>query len=96
MNFMTFNCKIFFLQKKYLNIQFVHNNRMYRSLLEAFEMHHIPSLNYQCRSGYCGSCRALLIRGKVQYYTEPLGYIRSNEILICCCVPIEHIILKLL
>ncbi|URJ32427.1 class I ribonucleotide reductase maintenance protein YfaE [Blochmannia endosymbiont of Camponotus sp.] len=96
MNSMTFNCKIFFLKKKYLNIQFAHNSRKYRSLLEALEMHHIPSLNYQCRSGYCGSCRALLIKGKIQYYTEPLGYICPNEIFICCCVPTEHIVLKLL
>lgn len=96
MNLMTFNCKIFFFQKKYLNIQFEYNSRIYRSLLESLEIHHIPSLNYQCRSGYCGSCRALLITGKVQYYIEPLGYIRSNEILTCCCAPTEHIILKLL
>ncbi|URJ33132.1 class I ribonucleotide reductase maintenance protein YfaE [Candidatus Blochmannia vicinus] len=77
-------------------MQFYHNNKNYRSLLEALEIHRIPLLNYQCRSGYCGSCRALLIKGKVQYHKEPLGYTSSNEILTCCCVPIEHIILKLL
>lgn len=96
MNLMTFNCKIFLFQKEHFNVQFSHNSKVYRSLLEALEIHHIPSLNYQCRSGYCGSCRVLLIKGKVQYYTEPLGYIRPDEILICCCVPTEHIILKLL
>ncbi|URJ28291.1 class I ribonucleotide reductase maintenance protein YfaE [Candidatus Blochmannia vicinus (nom. nud.)] len=96
MNLMIFNCKIFIFSKKYLNIQFYHNNKKYRSLLEALEIHRIPLLNYQCRSGYCGSCRALLIKGKVQYHKEPLGYTSSNEILTCCCAPIEHIILKLL
>ncbi|WHL25212.1 MAG: class I ribonucleotide reductase maintenance protein YfaE [Candidatus Blochmannia vicinus] len=93
---MIFNCKIFIFSKKYLNIRFSHNNNTYRSLLEALEIHHIPLINYQCRSGYCGSCRALLIKGKVRYHTEPLSYINSNEILTCCCAPIEHIILKLL
>lgn len=92
---MIFNCKIFIFSEKYLNIQFHHNNKRYRSLLEALEIHRIPLLNYQCRSGYCGSCRALLIKGKVRYHKETLSYVSSNEILTCCCVPIENIILKL-
>ncbi|WP_159715253.1 class I ribonucleotide reductase maintenance protein YfaE [Blochmannia endosymbiont of Camponotus nipponensis] len=94
MNLMIFNCKIFTCSEKYFNIQFTHNSRTYRSLLEALIIYRVPSLNYQCRSGYCGSCRSLLIKGKIQYYKEPLGYIHSNEILPCCCVPIEHITLQ--
>ncbi|WP_331828661.1 class I ribonucleotide reductase maintenance protein YfaE [Candidatus Blochmannia sp. SNP] len=94
---MIFNCKILIFSEKYINIQFSNNNKTYRSLLEALEIHHhIPLINYQCRSGYCGSCRALLIKGKVRYHKEPLSYVSSNEILTCCCAPIEHIILKLL
>ncbi|WP_159990609.1 class I ribonucleotide reductase maintenance protein YfaE [Pelistega ratti] len=46
-------------------------------------------VEYQCRSGYCGSCRTRVISGEVQYLTEPLAYVFSGEVLPCCCVPVD-------
>ena len=56
------------------------------SLLEALEYHGIP-VEYQCRSGYCGSCRCRMTEGKVIYRQQPLALINKGEILPCCCIP---------
>ena len=60
------------------------------SLLEALERtgHEVE---YQCRSGYCGSCRVKLISGSVEYREFPLAMILPNEILSCCCTVKEDI-----
>lgn len=50
-------------------------------------------IEYQCRSGYCGSCRTRVIDGDVEYLKEPLAYIANGEILPCCCVPVGTITL---
>lgn len=94
MNSTIFNCKIFTDQKNYVNIQLIYHSNEYCPLLTIFKQHRIP-INYQCQSGYCGICRVFLISGKIKYYTEPLSYIHNNEIFVCCCYPIEDIILKL-
>ncbi|MDG6894291.1 class I ribonucleotide reductase maintenance protein YfaE [Volucribacter amazonae] len=60
-----------------------HNNQI--SLLENLEQHGIYP-EYQCRSGYCGACRAKLIKGKVSYQETPLAFLQPNEILLCCCL----------
>ena len=44
------------------------------------------AVEFQCRSGYCGSCRTRLIDGQVRYIREPLAYVGRNEVLPCCCV----------
>ncbi|WP_042528243.1 class I ribonucleotide reductase maintenance protein YfaE [Yersinia ruckeri] len=64
------------------------------SLLEALE-HHQISLEYQCRSGYCGSCRTRLLQGKVCYQQQPLAFIQDGDILPCCCTPIGDIELEM-
>ena len=56
------------------------------SLLEALEYHGI-AVEYQCRSGYCGSCRCRMTAGKVTYRQEPLALVNEGEILPCCCIP---------
>ncbi|GLR62875.1 class I ribonucleotide reductase maintenance protein YfaE [Marinospirillum insulare] len=48
-------------------------------------------VEYQCRSGYCGSCRVTLHSGSVHYETTPLAHLNKNEILPCCCRPLEPI-----
>ncbi|CAD83169.1 ferredoxin [Candidatus Blochmanniella floridana] len=95
MNLIIFNCKIFIDTKKPYHIKYLHDKKIPRSLLETLEIHNIP-INYQCRSGYCGSCRANLQFGIVQYYIQPLAsFFSSTEILTCCCYPITHITLKI-
>ena len=44
-------------------------------------------VEYQCRAGYCGSCRTPLLDGEVEYLIEPLAYINPDEVLPCCCRP---------
>nr|WP_113864722.1 class I ribonucleotide reductase maintenance protein YfaE [Brenneria salicis]NMN92300.1 ferredoxin [Brenneria salicis ATCC 15712 = DSM 30166]RBP67639.1 ferredoxin [Brenneria salicis ATCC 15712 = DSM 30166]RLM32386.1 2Fe-2S ferredoxin [Brenneria salicis ATCC 15712 = DSM 30166] len=61
-----------------------------RSLLDVLESHQV-SVEYQCRSGYCGSCRLRLLKGRVAYRQTPLACIRQDEILPCCCMPLSDI-----
>mgnify|MGYP003366506685 FL=1 len=55
------------------------------SLLVALESHQVE-VEYQCRAGYCGSCRCRLLAGQVTWLTEPLAFIQEGEILPCCCM----------
>ena len=36
-------------------------------------------VEYQCRSGYCGTCRLKLEAGKVSYTTAPLAFVAPGE-----------------
>ncbi|TDQ57421.1 ferredoxin [Mesocricetibacter intestinalis] len=54
------------------------------SLLENLERQGIQH-EYQCRSGYCGSCRVRLKKGRVSYPQPPLAFLQEDEILPCCC-----------
>ena len=54
------------------------------SLLAALESHKI-AVEYQCREGYCGSCRTCLHAGEVTWLIEPLAFIEPGDILPCCC-----------
>lgn len=56
----------------------------YPSLLVALESHNIW-VEYQCREGYCGSCRVKLVTGKINWLTKPLALVQPDEILPCCC-----------
>ena len=59
-------------------------------LLEALEDSRIP-VEYQCREGYCGSCRVTLLHGKVGYKQKPIAFVQDGEILPCCCHPLSDI-----
>jgi len=65
----------------------------HRNLLEVFE-HHDVEVEYQCREGYCGSCRMRLVSGEVTYREKPLAFISDGEILPCCCLPVGDIELE--
>ena len=54
------------------------------SLLDGLERTN-HAVEYQCRSGYCGSCRVKIKKGKVSYAEAPLAFIQPDEILLCCC-----------
>ncbi len=66
----------------------------YPNLLTALEAHQLP-VEYQCREGYCGSCRLKLRKGEVCYRSEPLAFVGKGEILPCCCRPVGDIELEL-
>lgn len=55
------------------------------TLLEALERTG-HAVEYQCRSGYCGSCRVKLLAGRVSYREMPMAFIAEGEVLACCCV----------
>lgn len=64
------------------------------SLLELLERHRVQ-VEYQCRAGYCGSCRIRLLKGKVAYRQQPLAFIQDGEVLPCCCIPLVDIELEI-
>ena len=64
------------------------------TLLESLEAQNVP-VHYQCREGYCGSCRTQLLEGEVHYTEEPMAWINDDEILPCCCIPKTAIRIKL-
>jgi uncharacterized ferredoxin-like protein HI_1309 len=59
-----------------------HDNQI--PLLNRLEQHGIYH-EYQCRTGYCGSCRVKIKKGKVSYAEVPLAFLQPDEILLCCC-----------
>ena len=71
-------------------VSFQHAN----TLLESLEAQDVP-VHYQCREGYCGSCRTQLLEGEVHYTEDPMAWINDDEILPCCCIPKTAIRIKL-
>lgn len=45
---------------------------------------------YSCQTGDCGSCKAILIDGKISHFNidEQFGASKANQILLCCSYPI--------
>lgn len=43
------------------------------------------TVDYQCRSGYCGTCRVRIVSGEVSYHEVPIALLNDDEILPCCC-----------
>lgn len=37
------------------------------------------AVEYQCREGYCGSCRTRLVAGQVDWIAEPLAFIQPGN-----------------
>ncbi|MCZ4060654.1 class I ribonucleotide reductase maintenance protein YfaE [Pantoea sp. LMR881] len=54
------------------------------NLLQMLEAQNI-CVEFQCREGYCGSCRTRLLKGEVHYAEKPLAFVEQGEILPCCC-----------
>lgn len=56
------------------------------NLLDALE-HTGHEVEYQCRAGYCGSCRTKIRQGaeNISYADFPLAFVSRDEILPCCC-----------
>lgn len=64
------------------------------SLLEGLERTG-HAVEYQCRGGYCGSCRTTIIRGEVSYQSTPLAFIAAGEVLPCCARPKGELVLDI-
>ncbi|SFU41589.1 class I ribonucleotide reductase maintenance protein YfaE [Xenorhabdus koppenhoeferi] len=71
----------------------LHSNLL-EALEEALEQERMQ-IEYQCRQGYCGSCRVRLVKGKVGYPCKPLAFVNEGEILPCSCHPLTDIEIKL-
>ncbi|QCI18735.1 class I ribonucleotide reductase maintenance protein YfaE [Buchnera aphidicola] len=54
-------------------------------------------IGYQCKSGYCGTCRIQIIKGNVIYpFKQPIAALfKINEIFPCCCQPNGNITIKI-
>lgn len=50
---------------------------------------------FQCRSGYCGSCSADLIAGDIFYKTKPRAFCARGQIIICCAQAKTDIIITI-
>jgi ferredoxin len=64
------------------------------NLLSSLEAQQID-VHFQCREGYCGSCRAQLLKGEVHYPEEPMAWLNDGEILLCCCIPRTDLCIRL-
>lgn len=56
------------------------------SLLEHLMKKQIQ-VEYQCKEGYCGSCRCKLKTGKVKQIKDSIAFVQKDEILLCCSKP---------
>ena len=65
-----------------INSKVIETKSINTSVLEIVESAGIK-LRYQCRDGYCGSCRCKLKSGQIKYMQEPLAYVDDDEILVC-------------
>jgi ferredoxin len=65
------------------------------SLLDSIEGQSLD-IDYNCRAGFCGSCKAQLINGEVTLIQEPnpILPLKEDEILTCCCRPKTDIELR--
>jgi ferredoxin len=54
-----------------------------KTLLENLESQAIQ-VEFHCRDGHCGVCRCKLLSGQIDYVSDPMAYVRHNDILICC------------
>jgi ferredoxin len=54
-----------------------------KTLLENLESQAIQ-VEFHCRDGHCGVCRCKLLSGQIDYVSDPMAYVRQNDILICC------------
>ncbi len=64
------------------------------SLLEFAETCDVPT-RWSCRTGVCHNCETALLSGTVRYDPEPLERPADGNILICCSLPAESVVVDL-
>jgi len=65
-----------------------------RSLLDALDKADAP-VRSSCRSGNCGACLAYLESGEVGYTKEVTFPLETGEVLMCSCVPLSALRIRL-
>jgi len=60
------------------------------TLLQTLELNSVAPTSH-CKSGFCGACRTKLLKGKVEYIEDPIGFMNDGEILPCVCRPVGDI-----
>jgi Ferredoxin len=55
-----------------------------KSLLDQLEMQGVY-IEAHCRDGFCGTCATELKSGEVEYFKEPVAYVKNGAILPCSC-----------
>ncbi|MFB6349754.1 2Fe-2S iron-sulfur cluster-binding protein [Moraxella sp. ZJ142] len=63
---------------------YLHENEV---LLDGMIRTQHRQIRYECRQGYCGSCRMTVLAktGEIHYIKKPIAVLADNEILACCC-----------
>jgi ferredoxin-NADP reductase/ferredoxin len=64
------------------------------SLLELAEACDVPT-RWSCRTGICHSCEAGLLGGAVSYDPQPVDPPADGNVLVCCAVPSDDVVLDL-
>lgn len=54
-----------------------------KTVLENLEAHAL-NIEFHCRDGFCGACRAQLISGEIKQINTPIASHRKEDILTCC------------
>lgn len=54
-----------------------------KTVLENLEAHALK-MEFHCRDGFCGACRAQLIKGQIKQINTPIASFRKGDILTCC------------
>lgn len=64
---------------------YLHDNE---TLLEGMIRTQHKDVRFECRQGYCGSCRIQLrtMTGEIRYCKTPIACLANNEVLACCCL----------
>ncbi|WP_343192725.1 2Fe-2S iron-sulfur cluster-binding protein [Buchnera aphidicola (Taiwanaphis decaspermi)] len=86
--------------KKFLYVKIINQKTIYykysnKSLLLILESNNLFVEN-NCRSGYCGLCKATLLSGRIKYLKKKIiGYTSKNEILLCSCKATSNLVIKI-
>lgn len=51
-------------------------------------------IRFQCKNGFCGSCRCKLISGEICYQKSKIGNTQPDEILICIAKALDDLVLE--
>ncbi|CAL4320301.1 Uncharacterized ferredoxin-like protein YfaE [Buchnera aphidicola (Eriosoma grossulariae)] len=69
-----------------------HNSKILLKILENYKI----KINAQCRYGFCGACKVILIKGQIKYIiTQPIAFAYPEEVFPCCCIMMSDIQIKI-